>query len=102
VTNPAAETKSVGLPTDALVVMVFAEPSGQFYFDVTNSYHLSGLGRLDNFIVTQNSCPLTGILQKRMPTLSQMATPHTTGPLAFINAAPCTENEDKSSDNNER
>jgi len=64
--------------------MVFASPSGQFYLDVTNSYHLSGLSHLDNFIVTLISCPLIGTLQKRMPTLTQMATPHTTGPLAQI------------------
>jgi len=68
--------------------MVFAEPSGQFYRDVTNPAHLSGLSHLDNFIVTRKSCPLTGPdsyrdLQKRMPTLTQTATPHTTGPLAF-------------------
>ena len=32
-TNPAAVTKSIGLPADALIVMVFASPSGQFYRD---------------------------------------------------------------------
>jgi hypothetical protein len=32
-TNPAAETKSMGLPADALAVMVFASQSGQFYRD---------------------------------------------------------------------
>jgi hypothetical protein len=77
--------------------MVFApdsyqEPSGQFYHDMTNSYHLSGLSHLDNFIVTRKSCPLTGPdsyrdLQKHMPTLTQTATPHTTGPLAKIQLA---------------
>jgi hypothetical protein len=61
--------------------MVFASPSGQFYRDVTTSYHLPGLSHLDNFIVTRKSCPLTGTLQKRMPTPTQAATPHTTGPL---------------------
>jgi len=35
-TNPATVTKSMGLPADALVVMVFASSSGQFYFNVTN------------------------------------------------------------------
>src|SRR5450759_4720972 len=68
------------------VVMVFApdsyrEPSGQFYRDVTTSYHLSGLSHLDNFIVTRKSCPLTGPdsyrdVQKRMPTPTQTATPY--------------------------
>ena len=66
------------------VVMVFASSSGQYYLDLTNSYHLSGLTHLDNFIVTRKSCPLTGTLQKHMPTPTQTATPHTTGPLGFI------------------
>jgi len=64
--------------------MVFASPSGQFYRDGTTSYHLSGLSHLDNFIVTRKSCPLTGTVQKHMPTPTQTATPHTTGPLTII------------------
>jgi hypothetical protein len=32
-TNPATVTKSMGLPADALVVMVFASSSGQLYRD---------------------------------------------------------------------
>jgi hypothetical protein len=32
-TDPAAETKSIGLQVDARVVMVFATPSGQYYLD---------------------------------------------------------------------
>jgi hypothetical protein len=36
---------------------------------------------LDNFIVTRNLSISIGTLQKRMPTLTQTATPHTTGPL---------------------
>src|SRR5674476_412564 len=70
------------------VVMVFASPSGQFYLDVTTSYHLPGLSHLDNFIVTRKSCPLTGTLQKRMPTLTQTATPHTTGPSDCLKTYP--------------
>jgi hypothetical protein len=66
------------------VVMVFASPSRQFYLDVTKPAHLSGLSHLDNFIVTRKSCPLTGTLQKLMPTLTQTATPHTTGPLVVM------------------
>jgi len=42
--TPAAETKSIGLPADALVVKVFASPSGQLYRDKTTFAHLSGLG----------------------------------------------------------
>jgi hypothetical protein len=32
-TIPAAKTKSIGLQADARVVMVFAEPPRQFYYD---------------------------------------------------------------------
>jgi hypothetical protein len=74
---------SIGLLADALVVMVFASPSGQFYHDVTNPAHLSGLSHLDNFIVTRKSSPIIGTLQKRMPTLTQTATPYTAGPLCL-------------------
>jgi hypothetical protein len=42
-TDPAAETKSIGLQADAQVVMVFAR-------------------HLDNFIVTRKSCLLIGPL----------------------------------------
>ena len=73
-TVPAAETKSIGLQADARIVMVFASPSGQFYRDVTNPAHLSGLSHLDNFIVTPKTRPLIGTLQKHMPTLTQTAT----------------------------
>ncbi len=66
------------------VVMVFASPLRQCYHDGTNPAHLSRLTHLDNFIVTRKSCPLTVTLQKRMPTPTQTATPHTTGPLPLI------------------
>ena len=39
-TDPATETKSIGLQADARVVMVFASPSGQFYRDMTNPARL--------------------------------------------------------------
>jgi hypothetical protein len=68
-TVPAAETMSIGLQADARVVMVFASPSGQFYYNMTNPAHLSGQRHLDSFIVTKKSCQLTGTLQKHMPTL---------------------------------
>jgi hypothetical protein len=102
-TNPAAVTKSIGLPADAplswflqshLDYFIVSQnltsiyrdlvPSGQFYHDRTTRGHLSGLSHLDNFIMTQVSCPLTGTVQKLMPTLTQTATPHTTGPLVVI------------------
>ena len=53
VTNPATETKSIGLPADALLSWFLHRHLRQFYRDVTNSYHLSGLSHLDNFIVTR-------------------------------------------------
>jgi len=53
VTNPAAETKSIGLPADALAVMVFASPPRQFYRDGTTRIRLSGLSHLDNFAGTR-------------------------------------------------
>jgi len=52
-TNPAAETKSIGLPADALAVMVFASPPRQFYRDGTTIVRLPGLSHLDNFAVTR-------------------------------------------------
>ena len=55
------------ISTPETTTMVFASPSGQFYRDVTTSYHLPGLSHLDNFIVTRKSCPLTGTLQKHVP-----------------------------------
>ena len=73
-TDPATETKSIGLQADALVVMVFATPSGQFYYNLTNPAHLSGPRHLDSFILTTNFRPLTGTLQKHMPTLTRTAT----------------------------
>jgi len=66
-TTPAAGTKSIGLPALAQAVMVFATPPRQFYRDRTTLRRLSGLSHLDYFIVTRNSCPSTGTLQKRMP-----------------------------------
>ena len=83
-TDPAAETKSIGLQADALVVMVFASPLRQFYRDMINPAHLSGPRHLDNFIMTPNARSLIGTLQKRMPTLTRTATNQTAGPLASI------------------
>jgi hypothetical protein len=74
VNNPATVIKSMGLPADAPVVMVFASPSGKFYRDVITSRHLAGLSHLENFTVIPNSSPLTGTMQKLMPTLTQTAT----------------------------
>ena len=43
-TDPATETKSIGLQADARVVMVFATPPRLLYRDQTAIVHLSGLG----------------------------------------------------------
>ena len=80
-TNPATETKSIGLPANAPAVMVFAEPSGEFYLDMTDPFSLSGHTHLDSFVVKRKSCPLTGTVQKLMPALTRTATNPTTGPL---------------------
>jgi hypothetical protein len=72
-TVSASETKSIGLQADARVVMVFASPSGQFYYNMTNPAHLSGPRHLDSFIVTKYFRSSTGTLQKRMPTLTRTA-----------------------------
>jgi len=63
VTNPATETNTIGLLADA--------PLSWFL----HRY-------LDNYIVTGQILPTYRDLQKRMPTPTQTATPHTTGPLA--------------------
>jgi hypothetical protein len=43
-TDPVTETKSIGLPADALVSWFLQTPSRQFYRDPTTFVHLSGLG----------------------------------------------------------
>jgi hypothetical protein len=73
-TDPAAETKSMGLQSDARVVMVFAMPPRQLYRDMTNPAHLSGPRHLDSFIMTPNARPSIWTLQKHMPTLTWTAT----------------------------
>ena len=73
-TDPAAETKSIGLQADARVVMVFAMPPRQLYRDMTKPAHFSGPSHLDNFTMTPNLRPSTGTLQKHMPTLTRTAT----------------------------
>jgi hypothetical protein len=73
-TDPAAETKSMGLQADARVVMVFASPPRELYRDMTNPDHLSGPHHLDSFIVTRNIRSSIGTLQKLMPTLTHTAT----------------------------
>jgi len=52
----------------------FCTPPRQLYRDMTNPAHLSGPRHLDSFIMTPNTRPLTGTLQKHMPTLTRTAT----------------------------
>src|SRR5450759_4255281 len=46
------------------VVMVFAAPSGQFYLDVTTSFHLPGFSTVTISSGRSNSRPSTGTMQK--------------------------------------
>jgi hypothetical protein len=73
-TVSAAKTKSIGLQADAQVVMVFASPSGQFYRDVTNPAHLSGLSHLDSFIWTIKRSSIYRDFTKTHATATQTAT----------------------------
>jgi hypothetical protein len=80
VTNPATETESIGL-------LAFA-PLSWFLHRHLNSFfvtrHLLHIYRdfatLTVSLGRETSRPFTGTLQKLMPTLTQTATPHTTGP----------------------
>jgi hypothetical protein len=87
-TDPATETKSIGLQAIAQDVMVFAEPPRQLYRDMTNPAHLSGPRHLDSFIVTPKSLPPIWTLQKHMPTLTRTATNQTAGPLVVTTSSP--------------
>ncbi len=66
-TNPAAETKSMGLPADAQAVMVFASPLGQFYRDGTTSFRQPGFSHLDNFILTRKLASINRDFAKTTP-----------------------------------
>ena len=91
-TNPAAETKSMGLLADAPAswrVMVFASPFRQFYRDGTTPARLPGLRHLDSLAWTRNLSSVYRVCAKTHanpdPSLrsgqAPTATPHTTGPL---------------------
>jgi hypothetical protein len=82
-TNPAAVTKSMGLPSDALLSWFLHRHLPVFIPGVFLG-RLSGHCHLDHFIVTSNSSPSIGTMQKHMPTLTQTAPNPTTGPLAFM------------------
>ena len=83
-TNPATETKSIGLLADALLSWFLHRHLDSF----TVTGQILPIYR-DSAIWTassghENSRPSTGTLQKLMPTPTQTATSHTTGPLAHI------------------
>ena len=82
-TTPAAETKSIGLLADAQLSWFLHRHQDNYivtgklvpvYRDFAIWTTLSGRGNLR---------PSTGTLQKRMPTPTQTATPHTTEPLCL-------------------
>jgi len=75
-TIPTTKTRSIGLQANARVVMVFASPSGQFYYNMTNTAHLSGPRHLDNFILTRNLHPSTGTLPAFVKTSAFKAKTH--------------------------
>ena len=83
-TNPATKTKSIGLLADAQL--------SWFLHRILDSFIVTGQFLpiyQDSAIWTvpsgrEKSCPLTGTVQKHMPTPTQTATPHTTGPLVLI------------------
>ena len=82
-TNPAAETKSIGLQADARVGSVFCSPFIKCTMTSKNRIHyrdsyVSGLYRDQT-----TSVRLPG-LAKNLPTLTQTATNQTAGPLAFM------------------
>jgi hypothetical protein len=80
VSNPAAVTKSMGLPSDALLSW-FLHRHLPIFIPGVFLGRLSGHRHLDHFIVTANFSPLIGTLQKHMPTLTRTAPNPTTGPL---------------------
>ena len=80
VSNPAAVTKSMGLPADALLSWFLHRHLPVFVPGVFLG-RLSGHSHLDHFIMTANSSPLIGTMQKHMPTLTRTAPNPTTGPL---------------------
>jgi hypothetical protein len=87
-TSPAAVTRSMGLPSDALLSWFLHRHLPNFIPGVFLG-RLSGHRHLDHFILTSNLSPLIGTVQKHMPTLTQTAPNPTTGPLCLsLPAAP--------------
>ena len=84
VTNPAAETKSIGLSADTLLSWFLQRHLDNYsmtrqILPVYQDYAIWTVpsGR-------ENPRPSTGTFAKTLPAPTQTATPHTTGPLAII------------------
>jgi hypothetical protein len=81
VTNPAAETKSIGLLADALLSWFLHRHLDSFIMTGQLLLVYRDFTTLTVSLGQEISRPFTGTLQKHMPTLTRTATPHTTGPL---------------------
>jgi hypothetical protein len=84
VTNPAAETMSIGLLADALLSWFLQSHLDSFTVtgQILPIYRDSAVKTVPSG--RENSLPSIWTLQKLMPTPTQTATPYTTGPLAHI------------------
>jgi hypothetical protein len=86
-TNPATVTKSIGLLADAQLSWFLHRHLDSFILTgqllpIYRDYSIKTVpsGR-------ENFRPSIGTLQKRMPTPTQTATPHTTGPLGAMSTS---------------
>jgi hypothetical protein len=80
-TNPTAETKSIGLPVDALLSWFLHRHQDNFIVTGQLAAVYRDFATLTVSYGRETSCPSTWTLQKVMPTRTRTATPHTTGPL---------------------
>jgi hypothetical protein len=96
VTTPDTKTKSIGLLAIAPLSWFLHRHLDSFIMtgQILPIYRDSAIGTISSG--RENSYPFTGTLQKRMPTPTQTATPHTTGPLAArqIASSHCTWTSD--------
>jgi hypothetical protein len=83
-THPATKTQSLGLPADAQLAQVFAEPSGSFTVTLNSAPSTgirpsTGIIPSGSFTVTQNSEPSTGIIPSRQLCLDTETFSHLPG-----------------------
>jgi hypothetical protein len=81
VTNPATVTKSIGLLANALLSWFLHRRLDSFIVTGQIRFHYRDSAIWTTSSRHENPRPSTGTLQKHMPTLTQTATSHTTGPL---------------------